>query len=149
MLTRNLWLVAAAVGFVMFIGSVGFDLVLLQHRETPLAIVVSNGLVALLSATLVFTLLAYGREQRRRMEERMEALIEVNHHIRNALQSLAFAAGTLKDRKESAAINEAILRIQWALSEVLPRVEPSFEPFEGSARHAAEHNLLPRDRDAG
>ena len=149
MLTRNLWLFAGAVGAVMFIGSVGFDLVLLQRRETPLAIVVSNALVALLAATLVFTLLAYGSEQRRCIEERMAALIEVNHNIRNALQSLAFAAGTLKDRKEAAVINEAILRIRWALSEVLPRVEPTFEPFEGSARHAEQHNVLPRDRDAG
>ncbi len=145
MLTGKLWIIAGAIGGVVFIGSVAFDLLLLKHEETPLAIVVSNALVALLATVLVFTLLAYGREQRRLVEERMEALNEVNHHIRNALQALAFAAGALKDRKESAAINDAIVRIQWALSEVLPRVEPSYEPFEGSARHASEHNLLPRD----
>lgn len=144
MLTRNLWLIAAAIAIVMFVGSVGFDIALLKYEAT-LAIIVSNALVAVLAATLVFTLLAYGREQRRRIEVRMEALSEVNHHIRNALQALAFAAGALKDRKESAAIDEAILRIQWALSELLPRVEPTYEPFEGSARHASEHNLLPRD----
>ncbi len=145
MLTRNLWLIAAIIGAVMFVGSVGFDLMLLKHEETPLAILVSNGLVALLAATLVFTLLAYGREQRRRLEVRLATLDEVNHHVRNALQALAFASGALKDRKESASINEAILRIQWALSEILPRVEPNYEPFEGSARTAAEHNLLPRE----
>ncbi len=148
MLTGNLWLISAAIGLLMFAGSVTIDFLLLKHEEAPVVIFVSNGLVALLAATLVFTLLAYGREQRRLIEERMEALNEVNHHIRNALQALAFASGALKDRKESAAINEAILRIQWALSEVLPRVEPTYEPFEGSARHASEHNLLPRDRDA-
>jgi signal transduction histidine kinase len=148
MLTRNLWVIAGAIGIVMFVGSVGFDIALLKHEPT-LAIVISNGLVASLAAALVFILLAYGREQRRRIEMRMEALQEVNHHIRNALQALAFAAGALQERKESAAINEAILRIQWALSELLPRVEPTYEPFEGSARHASEHNLLPRDPDAG
>ncbi len=148
MLTGNISLIAAGIGLVVFVGSVTLDLLLLKHQETPVAIIVSNGLVALLAAALVFTLLAYGREQRRLIEERMEALNEVNHHIRNALQALAFASGTLKDRKEAAAINDAILRIQWALSEVLPRVEPTYEPFEGSARHASEHNLLPRDRDA-
>ncbi len=147
MLTGNLWLIAAAIGLAMFAGSVAIDFLLLKHEEAPVVIVVSNGLVALLAAALVFTLLAYGREQRRLIEERMEALNEVNHHIRNALQALAFASGALKDRKESAAINDAILRIQWALSEVLPRVEPTYEPFEGSARHASEHNLLPREPD--
>ncbi len=145
MLTRNLWLIAAAMGAVIFLAGAAFDLVLLRH-EALVAVMVSNGLAALLAAALLFTLLAYGRQQRRRIEERMEALLEVNHHIRNALQALAFAAGTLRDRKESAAINEAVQRIQWALSEVLPRVEPAYEPFEGSARHAAEHDVLPRDR---
>jgi ABC-type nickel/cobalt efflux system permease component RcnA len=147
MLTRNLWLIAGAIAIVMFVGSVSFDLVLLKHQETPLAIVVSNALVALLAATLVFTLLAYGREQRRRIEERMEALHEVNHHIRNALQALAFAAAALRDRKESAAINDAIVRIKWVLSEMLPRVEPTFEPFEGSARQISEHNAQRNDPD--
>jgi ABC-type multidrug transport system fused ATPase/permease subunit len=149
MLTRKLWLISAAMGAVMFIGSVIFDLVLLQHGATPLAIVVSNTLVALLAATLVFTLLAYGREQRRRIMERLEALNEVNHHVRNALQSLAFTSAALKGSKESAAISEAIQRIQFALLEILPKVEPTYEPFQGSAREASERKQLAKDRRPG
>ncbi len=136
MLTRNLWLIAGVVGVVMFVGGVGFDLVLLKHQETPAAIVISNGLVALLAATLVFTLLAYGREQRRLIMERMEALNEANHHIRNALQALAFTEGALKGTKEGVTVSESIQRIQWALLEVLPKVEPTYEPLQGSARQA-------------
>jgi hypothetical protein len=136
MLTRNLWLIAGAVGLVMFVASVGFDLILLKHQETPAAIVISNGLVALLAAMLVFTLLAYGRHQRRLVMERMEALNEVNHHIRNALQALAFTEGALKGTKEGVTVSESIQRIQWALLEVLPKVEPSYEPLQGSAREA-------------
>ncbi len=135
MLTGNLWLLAAAIGVILLVASISFDLLLLQREET-LAILISNGLAALLAAILVYTLLAYGRKERRRMLERTEALNEVNHHIRNALQSLAFSAGALKDRKEGDDISEAITRIQWALLEVLPKVEPMYEPFEGSARQA-------------
>ena len=135
MLTRSLWLIAGAVGLVMFVAGVGLDLALLKHQETPAAIVISNGLVALLAAMLVFTLLAYGREQRRLIMERMEALNEVNHHIRNALQALAFTEGALKGTKEGVTVSESIQRIQWALLEVLPKVEPNYEPFHGSARH--------------
>lgn len=134
MLTRNLWPIAGAVGLVMFVASVGFDLVLLKRQEPLAAIVISNGLVALLAAMLVFTLLGYGRKQRRLIMERMEALNEVNHHIRNALQALAFTEGALKGTKEGAVVNESIKRIQWALLEVLPKVEPNYEPFQGSAR---------------
>ena len=136
MLTRNLWLIVGAVGVVMFVGGVGFDLVLLKHQETPAAIVISNGLVALLAATLVFTLLAYGRKQRRLIMERLEALNEANHHIRNALQALAFTEGALKGTKEGVTVSESIQRIQWALLEVLPKVEPTYEPLQGSAREA-------------
>jgi hypothetical protein len=142
MLTRNLWLIAGGLGLVMFVASLGFDLVLLKHRETPAAIMVSNGLVALLAATLVFTLLAYGRQQRRRIMERMEALNEVNHHVRNALQALSFTAGALQGTKEGATVSESIQRIQWALLEMLPKVEPTYEPFQGSARQG---NAVRRD----
>ena len=135
MLTRNLWLIAAAIGVVMFVGSMAFDLALLK-REATLAIAISNALVGLLAATLVFTLLAFGREQRRRLIERMDAMNEVNHHIRNALQSLAFTAAGLKGTKNGEAISEAVQRIQWALHEVLPKVEPTYEPLQGSARDA-------------
>jgi hypothetical protein len=147
MLTNNLGLIAGIMAVVMFVGSVAFDLALLKHQETPIAIVVSNALVALLASGLVFILLAYGRAQRRHIEQRMEALNEVNHHIRNALQSLAFTAGALKGTKDADAISEAILRIQWALHEVLPKVEPTYVPFQGSARDASQR-LLPRDPKA-
>lgn len=144
MLTRNLWLIAGGIGVVMFAGSVSFDLILLKRQETPLAIVISNALVALLAATLMFTVLAFGRQQRRRIMERLEAMNEVNHHIRNALQSLAFTAGALKGTKDGEAITEAIQRIQWALHEVLPKVEPTYEPFQGSARGSSPESP-PRD----
>ena len=136
MLTRNLWLISGAVGLVMFVGGVSIDLILLKHQETPAAIAISNGLVALLAAMLVFTMLAYGRKQRRLIMERMEALNEVNHHIRNALQALAFSAGALQGTKEGVTVSESIQRIQWALLEILPKVEPAYEPLQGSARQA-------------
>jgi hypothetical protein len=148
MLTRKLWLLAFAVSGVLYAGSMAFDFLLLERHERLLALLLSNALVGLLGGVLVFTVLAYGRRQRAQAELRMEALSEVNHNIRNALQSLAFAAGSLKNRRapENEAITEAIQRIQWALLEILPKVEPNYEPFEGSARTAVRHNLLPKEK---
>jgi len=144
MLTRNPWLIACAIGAVIFLGSVAFDIALLKH-EAPLVIVASNGLVALLASALVFMLLLVGREERRRLMERMEALNEVNHHIRNALQALTFSAVALQGTKDGAVISEAIQRIQWALHEVLPKVEPKYEPFQGSARESSQVKFPSRD----
>ncbi len=135
MLTRKLWLIAGLIGIVMFAGSVLLDVLLLKH-EAAFAIVLSNALVGLLAAALVYILLAYGREQRRRMIGRLEAVQEVNHHIRNALQALSFTGGALRGTKEGIVVTEAIERIEWALHEVLPKVEPAYESFQGSARAA-------------
>ncbi len=148
MLTHKLWLISLAVGIVILAGSMAFDWLLVRHRESVVALTISNLLVSGLAMLLIFTVLSYGRRRRQQAELRMEALGEVNHHIRNALQSLAFSAGSLQNRREpeSQDISEAIQRIQWALLEILPKVEPSYEPFEGSARTAVRHNLLPRDK---
>jgi hypothetical protein len=148
MLTRRLWLIAAAVGLVMFAGSMAFDWLLVEHRERLVALAVSDALVGILGMVLVFTVLEYGRKRRQQVELRMEALGEVNHHIRNALQSLAFSAASLKGRREpeNQDITDAINRIQWALLEILPKVEPTYEPFEGSARTAVRHDLLRREK---
>jgi hypothetical protein len=137
MLTQRLWVIAALLALGVFGGSMAFDWLLLEHR-TPLAVALSNLLVAVLAGALVFTLLAYGRRQRRLVMGRMEALNEVNHHIRNALQSIAFSTASLKDRKEGNEISEAMARIQWTLHEVLPKVEPSYEPFHGSMRDSRQ-----------
>jgi ABC-type Fe3+-siderophore transport system permease subunit len=149
MLTSRLWLISAGIGALIFIGAMGFDFILRAHKETPLAFTFSNALVALLASAVVYILLAYGREQRRRVVERMEALNEANHHIRNALQALAFAAGSLKDREEADDINQAITRIRWTLLEVLPKLEPTFEPFEGSAFSAVERLRRPPQSENG
>ena len=133
MLTRELWLIAAVPGVTVFGASMALDWLLLEHRA-PLAIALSNVLVATLAGALVYTLLAYGRRQRRLVMARIEALNEVNHHIRNALQSIAFSTASLKNRKEGDEVSEAIARIQWTLHEVLPKVEPTYEPFHGSVR---------------
>lgn len=152
MLTRNLWVIAAGMGIVLFAGSMAIDWLLLERSERLLAVALSNALAALLTAALVFTLLAYGRRERQRIEGRMATLQEVNHHVRNALQHLAFAAGSLNSRQEpeGEAVSEAIRRIHWALREVLPKVEPTFEPFEGSVRAAAtRHERSPDNKESG
>lgn len=53
--------------------------------------------------------------------ERAVIVAEMNHHVRNALQVLAFYAHTAKDPRSASLIDESIHRIEWTLEEVLPR----------------------------
>lgn len=62
----------------------------------------------------------YERRRRKRIEERLEIIAQMNHHVRNALQLISLSPHA-KEREENVAlIQQAVERIEWALREVLP-----------------------------
>ena len=81
----------------------------------------SDVLVGLVAALLVFVLSVYHKHKTRIVEDRLRVIAEMNHHIRNALQVIAYHAWSAKSEQEIAAMNEAVNRITWALQEVLPQ----------------------------
>jgi hypothetical protein len=44
----------------------------------------------------------------------------MNHHVRNSLQVISFAASVPQQEALEAEIRDAVERIEWALREVLP-----------------------------
>ena len=122
-------IVAAGFAILMFLFSFGLDWLLLrEHESTTLTIELSDALAGIISGVLVFRLLQFGRERRARVEERLQTIVEMNHHIRNAMQIISYSMHSSQDRKALAGINDALDRIQWALREILPKVEPTFSP---------------------
>jgi|SRR5919109_1126263 hypothetical protein len=82
------------------------------------------------------------REQARRqqlIEEKLRVIADMNHHIRNALQALAFYRVKSSDEKEMNVIDQAVSRITWALKEILPKY-PSPETID-EAVSAAQKKL--------
>ena len=147
-LTGRLWPIALGFGALIFIAAMALDWFLMLHREAPLlTVAISNGVVGVLTGVLLSTLLEYGRAQRRLMLRRIDTLNEVNHHIRNALQAIAFSLGALKGHEEAPKISEAMGRIQWVLRELLPKLEPTYEPFEGSTRQTGEFDSVHASAD--
>ncbi len=135
-------MLAAGFAVLMSLCGIGLDLLLLHNHEgTRLTMVVSNSLAGLIAGVLVFRVLQFGRERRARIEERLQTISDMNHHIRNALQVISFSAGSAHDQ-HLEGIREAVDRIQWALREVLPKVEPTFTPFDGSFRARFEEEKL-------
>ncbi len=133
--TSHVLATAGIFAVLMFLSSMALDWILLYEHESRLVtIATSDALAGLIAGLLIFKLLSFERERRLRMEERLHTIGDMNHHIRNALQVIAFSVHSGGKQKELEEITEAVNRIQWALREVLPTVEPSFEPFEGSAR---------------
>lgn len=132
----NLLLMVAGCAVFVFFCGLGFDLFLIhQERMRPFAAsMILNAAFAIAAALLAYNVLAHDREERVRILERLTIIDEMNHHIRNALQVISFNAHRGPTELGLGEINQAVNRIQWALQEVLPKVEPEFASFEGSAR---------------
>lgn len=83
-------------------------------------ILLSNVMVGLVGAALVYVLSVRERQRQLYVECRLRVIAEMNHHIRNALQVITFYSR--KGQKPEVGIVEAVDRIQWALREVLPQL---------------------------
>jgi uncharacterized membrane protein (UPF0136 family) len=127
----------SAVGLAIAIGAgtLLLDFFLLrEERWRPIWMaVLSDAIFGLIAFVLLVPLLRYTRQRRQRMVERLEVIDEMNHHIRNALQVIAFnARPAARNEAELNEIKDAVNRIHWTLREILPRVEPEYHPFDGS-----------------
>lgn len=107
-------LVVGAIG-------VGFDQLLVREGVHRLDIIaLSNGLTGIAAGLLYFQITRIERERRATTQERLRTIAEMNHHIRNALQVIAYAS-TATDKTQSVElIDQSVERIEWALREVLP-----------------------------
>lgn len=116
-----------ALGFLisaLFITAVGllFDRLMLHEGISRIDILmVSNLLTGIVAAGLFLQIKLRAAEKQRLWEQRLQKLADMNHHVRNALQVLAFYASQTEDSRAAKLIKESIQRIEWTLIEVLPR----------------------------
>src|SRR5438270_13045382 len=61
------------------------------------------------------------RERRRNIAERLKMIGDLNHHVRNALQSIQLSAYSTHDQAIIASVSESVQRIEWALREIVPQ----------------------------
>lgn len=59
-------------------------------------------------------------ERREVVQDRLCKLADMNHHVRNALEIVAFY-GTQGSPAAAQLVSDAVKRIEWALREVLPK----------------------------
>lgn len=88
-------------------------------------VLASNLLIGLVAGALVYVLSRRDYQRRDYVDCRLKVIAEMNHHIRNALQVIAFY--NRKGEKQEVSVVEAVERIEWALREVLPQL-PGSEP---------------------
>ena len=105
------------IGFGFFVlGSVS-EVWLQQHAQTRTTAIISD---ALLGIAVGLVVLFYERRQQRNFIRKLEVIRLMNHHVRNSLQVISFAASAPQQEALEADIRNAVERIEWALREVLP-----------------------------
>jgi hypothetical protein len=111
------FIVAIAVSIV----GVAFDR-LLVHEGVPRydLMAIADALTGIVAGAFFWQLRRRERERRRFVRERLRTISEMNHHIRNALQVISYYSEKQQDQKAVEMLGQAVTRIEWALSEVLP-----------------------------
>jgi len=130
--------IAAAVALLIFTLGEWLDWLVLDRVLPFRAMVAADAAVAALAGLLLFKVLAGARRHHREMLRHMETIAEMNHHIRNALQVIAYHNVSHPSSEQAVEhVSEAVERIEWALREVLPerRVAEEELPHQPERRH--------------
>ena len=113
---------AVAKGFVvgcgLFLFGTALEAWLISHDVHGFSSVADNVGIAVAVGMGVSL---YERRREREIEQKLETIRLMNHHVRNALQALYAAFPDVgANGQGSAVVVEAVRRIEWALREVLP-----------------------------
>jgi hypothetical protein len=93
---------------------------------------------ALLGIAVGLMVLFYERRQQRNIIRKLEVIRLMNHHVRNSLQVISFAASVPQQEALEADIRSAVERIEWALREVLPGQRRDIENLLFASQVSAE-----------
>jgi hypothetical protein len=96
----------------------------LHYVISPQAVTVTRQPLADLASALLVGLLAYRsyagrRERMQQVFARLRMVAEINHHVRNALETITLRIYSTGDRKLIEDVSHATQRIDWALREIL------------------------------
>ncbi len=109
------------VVLLVWIVGFGFDHLLAKDGVTRTDILLtSNALTGVVTGFLFYSLSNNERQRRQLVQERLRTIAEMNHHIRNALQVIAYASAAENPTESVEMIRSSVERIEWALREVLP-----------------------------
>ena len=110
-----------AIGLVIFIIDSGLEYILLAYGIShSWTLFLSDTIAA--AAVAFFATYTFSLHQQKvaDVRERVERVVEMNHHVRNALQVITYWSLAERDKKEVELIRQAVDRIEWALREILP-----------------------------
>jgi len=125
------WLVAAGAGTAVALVDYLLGLWMAArglHAEVTL---VDEILLGVFTCSLVFVIESSHQRDRERMSEKLKTIELMNHHVRNALQTIVGSAYAHGHARQLDEIRSSVKRIEWALREILPgRVSENYDEPE-------------------
>lgn len=111
---------AAFIGFCVFAAAFAVDWLMYARGSNPIFMMLaSTGLAGLISALLCIRALDEWYRRRIATEEYLRLVSEMNHHIRNALDVIQMSAALTSQGDAIQAIDASVIKIDWALRELL------------------------------
>ena len=111
-------LVGCAVGAFTFLSGGVLDWFVTRQYLPRISLMLAGAAVALAVGLLVFQLLTDIQERYQAMMDRLQRVAELNHHIRNALQVIAYHNVLERSERAIQQVNAEVLRIESVLREV-------------------------------
>jgi len=111
-------LVGCAVGAFIFLSGGVLDWFVTRQYLPRISLMLAGAAVALAVGLLVFQLLTDIQERYQAMMDRLQRVAELNHHIRNALQVIAYHNVPERSERAIQQVNAEVLRIESVLREV-------------------------------
>ncbi len=121
--------VAIVIGILVAGAELGMDWLVHSERR---AVYASDFFVGAVAAIASGAALDAAQRRRKALMLRLQAIEDVNHHVRNALTAVTYSAALKGDPELSAVVQDANDRVDWVLREVLPH-----------SAHASEERLQP------
>ncbi len=136
----RLRLILASIVFAVLVWVVdsAFDSLMIHFDSSRRELLfISGAMTAVVAGGMMLWVLLLQRTRHIETEQRMQVIAEMNHHVRNALQVISYWGVQERDRQQLRFIHEAVDRIEWALSDILPRgISP-----EPSSRYNRVHEM--------
>jgi hypothetical protein len=114
---------------VVWAAGYGFDHLLVSSNVPRREIIAAANLpTGAVPGALLWFWAEHERKQRILIQQRMQVVADMNHHIRNALQVITYAAVQRDEGTPLTMIRDSVNRIDWVLREVLPRLFETNSP---------------------
>ena len=124
-------LTAITIGLILFGASYAAEVILFWLHVQGAQTVVDDvliGMIGMIGAAAAYLWVRYEDERDARVREKMILLVELNHHIREALSTISASSLVEDEEKRLQLVDEAVDRVDRVLVELVPTAGEAANP---------------------